>query len=106
MTSVRQRERKACLRAMPSLYTVLNRAEAAAAFDLPPDRLGDIVALADESTVLGKSRADQDLAQVPHLRSDRGLDGAAVPWFSTAVSAAHTPAASPPTRRATGTCST
>jgi phosphonoacetate hydrolase len=69
------------LRATPGIYTVLNRAEAAKAFELPSDRLGDIVVLADGHSVLGKGKEDHDLDQVPHLRTHGGLDEATVPML-------------------------
>jgi phosphonoacetate hydrolase len=69
------------LRSIPGIYTVLNREEAARAFDLPGDRIGDIVVLADESSVLGKSEAYHDLSQVPSLRSHGSISEATVPFF-------------------------
>lgn len=67
------------LRQVSGIYTVLNREEACKAFDLPGDRVGDIVVLGDVSTVLGKTREDHDLDQVPHLRSHGCIDEATVP---------------------------
>lgn len=69
------------LRKVPGIYTVLNRAEAAKAFELPADRLGDVVVLGDQSTVLGKRPDDHDLQQVPHLRSHGSMDEATVPMI-------------------------
>jgi len=67
------------LRSQPGVYTALDRNEACKAFDLPPDRVGDIVVLGDASTVLGKTPEHHDLSQVPHLRSHGGLDEATIP---------------------------
>ena len=67
------------LRKVPGIYTVLNREEACKSFELPPDRVGDIVLLGDVSTVLGKRAEDHDLTAVPHLRSHGGMDEATVP---------------------------
>lgn len=69
------------LRKVPGIYTVLNRTEAAKAFELPADRLGDVVVLGDQSTVLGKRPEDHDLQQVPHLRSHGSMDEATVPMI-------------------------
>jgi len=78
------------LRATPGIYTVLNREEAAKAFELPPDRLGDMVVLGDASSVLGKRKEDHDLEQVPHLRTHGGLDEATVPMLlNRRLNAAH-----------------
>ena len=41
---------------------MLDRAAAAAAFDLPADRIGDLIVLADAHTVLGRSREAHDLS--------------------------------------------
>lgn len=67
------------LRQVAGIYTVLNREEACKAFELPPDRVGDIVVLGDASTVLGKRPEDHDLSHVPHLRSHGSMDEATVP---------------------------
>ena len=69
------------LRRVPGVYTVVGREDAARSFDLPADRLGDMVVLGDASTVLGKSREDHDLHQVPHLRSHGSMDEATVPMI-------------------------
>ena len=54
---------------------VLSRAAAAATFDLPADRIGDLVVMSDRGTVLGKSRATLDLSELGgmRLRSHGGL---------------------------------
>lgn len=67
------------LRTVPGIYTVLDRSEACRTFELPSDRVGDIVLLGDKDTVLGKTPADHDLTAVPHLRSHGGADEATVP---------------------------
>lgn len=58
-----------CLREVPGIYTVMNNAEACRAFELPPDRIGDIVIVGDKNTVLGKNPGFHDLASVKGLRS-------------------------------------
>ena len=68
------------LSAVPGIEAVLGRAEAADRFQLPPDRIGDLIVLGDRSTVLGKSEAYHDLSAVRQgLRSHGGLHEAVVP---------------------------
>jgi phosphonoacetate hydrolase len=58
----------------------LSNAEACARFELPPDRLGDVVVLAEKNFVLGTSRARHDLSGLDApLRSHGGLSEQAVP---------------------------
>src|SRR5262245_18936171 len=59
----------------PGVELVLNRASAAEKFDLPPDRIGDLVVMSDRGTVLGKSQATLDLSELGgmRLRSHGGL---------------------------------
>ena len=68
------------LRAVPEVEEVLDRATAAARFELPPDRIGDLVVLAHRLAVLGTSASKHDLSglTVP-LRSHGGLSEQAVP---------------------------
>jgi len=63
------------LNQQPGVELVLSRAAAAEAFDLPADRIGDLVVLSDRGTVLGKSRATLDLSELGgmRLRSHGGL---------------------------------
>jgi phosphonoacetate hydrolase len=71
---------RAFLERIPGVELVLTRAEAAARFQLPADRIGDLVALADESTTLGRRPSWHDLsAVVSGLRSHGGLHEQAVP---------------------------
>jgi phosphonoacetate hydrolase len=59
---------------------VLDRDAAAESYELPADRIGDLVVLADADTVLGKSRAAHDLgALTGRLRSHGGLHERRVP---------------------------
>ncbi len=59
---------------------LLTREEAAERFQLPPDRIGDLVLFSDRSTVLGRSADWHDLSQVKRgLRSHGGLHERAVP---------------------------
>jgi phosphonoacetate hydrolase len=70
----------AALRAQPGIELVLTRAEAAERFELPPERIGDLVVVADHLTVLGTSESRHDLTglTVP-LRSHGGLSEQKVP---------------------------
>lgn len=68
------------LAGLPGVEAVLNRDAAARVFGLPADRIGDLVVLGDESTVLGHSAARQDLSAVGStLRSHGGLHERTVP---------------------------
>jgi len=66
--------------ALPGIELVLPRGEAAARFELPPDRIGDLVVVSRQDTVLGTSRARHNLSglDVP-LRSHGGLSEQKVP---------------------------
>ena len=63
------------LNRQPGVELVLDRAAAARQFDLPADRIGDLVVMSDRGTVLGKSQATLDLSQLGgmRLRSHGGL---------------------------------
>jgi phosphonoacetate hydrolase len=66
--------------ALPGVETVLTRAEAAAKFELPSDRIGDLVVVSQQNTVIGTSRDRHDLSglDVP-LRSHGGMSEQKVP---------------------------
>jgi phosphonoacetate hydrolase len=66
--------------ALPGIETVLTRAEAAVRFELPPDRIGDLIVVSQTDTVIGTSRSRHDLSglDVP-LRSHGGLSEQKVP---------------------------
>ena len=68
------------LQAIPGVEEVLDRATASHRFELPPDRIGDLVVLGDRLTVLGTSASKHDLSglTVP-LRSHGGLSEQRVP---------------------------
>ena len=68
------------LASLPGVEGVLDRWAAAEGFELPADRIGDLVVLADAGTVLGKSEAAHDLSRLNgRLRSHGGLHERAVP---------------------------
>lgn len=79
--SGRERDRaRGALAALPGVEAVLDAAAAAAAFELPTDRIGDLLVLADAATVLGKSAAEHDLSGLAgRLRSHGGLHERDVP---------------------------
>jgi phosphonoacetate hydrolase len=66
--------------ALPGIELVATRTEAAAKFELPADRIGDLVVVSRLDTVVGTSRNRHDLSglDVP-LRSHGGLSEQKVP---------------------------
>ena len=75
-----QRQAAAKISALPGIEMVLSRADAAAKFELPADRIGDLVVVSKQDTVIGTSRERHDLSglEVP-LRSHGGLSEQKVP---------------------------
>jgi phosphonoacetate hydrolase len=68
------------LASLPGIEGVLDRDAAAIAFELPADRIGDLVVLADGETVIGKSAQAHDLTALHGtLRSHGGLHEQRVP---------------------------
>ncbi len=68
------------LSVMPGIEVVLTRAEAASRFELPADRIGDLVVVSERSFVLGTSVSRHDLTQLElPLRSHGGLSEQRVP---------------------------
>ena len=68
------------IRALPGIELVLSRAEAAARFELPPDRIGDLVVTGERFTVIGSAVARHDLTGLDApLRSHGGLSEQRVP---------------------------
>ncbi|MDB4223585.1 phosphonoacetate hydrolase [Granulosicoccus sp.] len=70
------------LLAIDGIDVVLNKADACARFDLPSDRIGDIVIISGENMTVGTSEHRHDLAalEVP-LRSHGGLTEQTVPFI-------------------------
>jgi phosphonoacetate hydrolase len=66
--------------ALPGIESVRSRASAADHFELPPDRIGDLVVVSRQDTVIGTSAARHDLSglEVP-LRSHGGVSEQKVP---------------------------
>jgi phosphonoacetate hydrolase len=66
--------------ALPGIQMVLTRAEAAARFELPSDRIGDLVVVSQQDTVIGTSRERHDLSGLDApLRSHGGTSEQKVP---------------------------
>ena len=66
--------------ALQGIESVRNRADAAAHFELPADRIGDIVVVSQRSTVIGTSAARHDLSGLDApLRSHGGVSEQRVP---------------------------
>jgi phosphonoacetate hydrolase len=73
-------ELAARLAAVPGIESVHTRADAAARFELPPDRLGDLVVVSKRLVVLGTSPARHDLSGLDApLRSHGGVSEQTVP---------------------------
>jgi phosphonoacetate hydrolase len=68
------------IKEVPGMESVLSRVEAAKRFELPPDRIGDIVVVSERDTVIGTSASRHDLSalEVP-LRSHGGVSEQRVP---------------------------
>lgn len=70
------------LQKVPGVELVISREEARERFSLPADRIGDLVALADRHTVLGRTPEWHDLSSVQKgLRSHGGLHEQEVPFI-------------------------
>ena len=68
------------LRKLRGVEVVLSRAEAAARFELPPDRIGDVVVVSERLYVIGTSPSRHDLSGLDApLRSHGGISEQLVP---------------------------
>jgi phosphonoacetate hydrolase len=68
------------LAALPGMELVIDGAEGCRRFELPPDRMGDVIVIAARDTVLGTSAARHDLSGLDApLRSHGGLSEQRVP---------------------------
>jgi phosphonoacetate hydrolase len=73
---------RARLAATPGIDLVLDNAEACARFELPPERMGDLVVISTRHVVLGTSVARHDLSGLDApLRSHGGLTEQVVPML-------------------------
>jgi len=69
--------------AIPGIDLVLTRTEACERFELPSDRVGDLVVISERLTVVGTSRDRHDLAGLDApLRSHGGLSEQQVPLIA------------------------
>ena len=65
---------------LPGIEVVLTREEAAKRFELPPERIGDLVVVSTKHVVIGTSRAKHDLSGLKEpLRSHGGISEQKVP---------------------------
>jgi phosphonoacetate hydrolase len=68
------------LASIDGIEAVIDRADAAARYELPADRIGDLLVLADQHTALGARESDHDLDGLDQfLRSHGGLHERQVP---------------------------
>jgi phosphonoacetate hydrolase len=71
------------LRAIEGIDLVIDREEACRRFELPEDRIGDIVMISSENKTIGTSEHRHDLAALDEpLRSHGGLTEQAVPFIT------------------------
>jgi phosphonoacetate hydrolase len=89
------------LRALPGIEYAAERAAACGRFELPPDRVGDLVVVSTRDTALGKAPSEHDLSQLAGgLRSHGGIAEQRVPFvLSAPLNAAYRARGSDPTRR-------
>ena len=74
------------LRGVSGLDLILDRATACERFELPPDRLGDLVVVSGKSTVVGTSASRHDLSGLDApLRSHGGISEQRVPLLLNRV---------------------
>jgi phosphonoacetate hydrolase len=65
---------------LPGIELVLTREEAAKRFELPPDRIGDLVVVSTRHVVIGTSKSRHDLSGLTEpLRSHGGISEQKVP---------------------------
>ena len=71
------------VRSIPSIERVLDRNEACRLFDLPADREGDVVVVAEAHVCVGASEKDHDLSSLAghRLRTHGGVSEARVPFI-------------------------
>ena len=78
LSAVRER-----VRALPGIDLVLSRADACARFELPENRVGDLVVVSERLTVIGSRRSRHDLSGLDApLRSHGGVSEQRVPLIA------------------------
>jgi phosphonoacetate hydrolase len=86
---IKPEEMVAKLKAMPGIEAALTKDEAAKRFELPADRLGDLVVVSTKHKVLGTSAARHDLSGLTEpLRSHGGISEQHVPLICNRTLAA------------------
>jgi phosphonoacetate hydrolase len=71
------------IKSLPGIALVLTRDEACHRFELPPDRVGDLVVIAERLSVIGTNRERHDLSGLDApLRSHGGLSEQQVPLIA------------------------
>ena len=76
------------IKALPGIDLVLPRVEACARFELPADRVGDLVVVSERLTVIGTSKDRHDLSGLDApLRSHGGVSEQQVPLIANRVAA-------------------
>ena len=71
------------LRALPEMLEVTTKDEAVAKYDLPQDRIGDVVMISTENMTIGTSESEHDLSGLDApLRSHGGLTEQEVPFIA------------------------
>ena len=86
---IKPEEMVAKLKAMPGIEVALTKDEAAKRFELPADRLGDLVVVSTKHKVLGTSAARHDLSGLTEpLRSHGGISERHVPLICNRTLAA------------------
>ena len=71
---------KSKIEAVPGVEVVLDRAEAARRFELPAERIGDLVVVSTKHVVIGTAKARHDLSGLTEpLRSHGGISEQKVP---------------------------
>ena len=84
-------EMVARIKSLPGIEAALTREEAAARFELPADRLGDLVIVSTQHKVLGTSASRHDLSGLTEpLRSHGGISEQRVPLICNAPLASKT----------------
>ncbi len=88
-TGIKPEEMVARLKAMPGIEAALTKDETAKRFELPADRLGDLVVVSTKHKVLGTSAARHDLSGLTEpLRSHGGISEQHVPLICNRTLAA------------------
>jgi phosphonoacetate hydrolase len=68
------------IKSLPLIQTAVSGAEGCAMFDLPPDRLGDVIVVSRDTKVIGTSQSRHDLAALNEpLRSHGGITEQTIP---------------------------